>query len=107
MSTAAHEFSNAFYHEFSQNGETGVPNVFVKTDITEPQAGPSITLEEFEEADRLLQAHGVEVGMHLLDYSPEGARALFKTATEIPKEVLDLLKDHNHLGRVTLTSHLH
>lgn len=107
MSTAEHAFTNAFYREFSKNGETGIPNVFAKTDIPEGQSGPSITWEEFEEAERVLQASGVEVGMQLLDYSPEGARALFKTAFEIPQEVLDLLEDRNHLGRIGLTDHLH
>jgi len=104
MSTPENKFANAFYHEFSQNGETGIPNVFVKTEATEGVLRPSITEEEFIDARRLLQDKEVEIRMEMLDYSANGARALFKTAMEIPAEVLEQLKSKNHLGRVALGS---
>jgi hypothetical protein len=95
-----HAFANAFYEEFSQNGETGIPNVFVKT---EAEGGTFISEEEFIDAGHVLQDHQIGVNMQALDYSKEGTKALFKTAVEIPGEVLELLRLKNHLGRVALT----
>ena len=64
--------------------------------------GPSISSEEFESAERLLAERDVTIHQSLLEHSKDGARALFKTAAEIPQEVIELLKDRNHLGRVAI-----
>src|SRR5690348_239463 len=104
MTAIEHPFANAFDYEFSQNGETGIPNVFVKT---ESQDGTFISEQEFIDAGYVLRDHEIDIHMQALDHSREGTRALFKTAVEIPKEVLEQLRQKNHLGRLAITQPAH